>query len=120
MEWLRLGLVFLHLLGMASLLGGFLVQISSPERRIVPAMVHGALTQLATGVALVGVRQSLHGEDPAQWPVDNAKWGVKLAVVLAVVVLVWANRRRSRVADGGFWAIGLLTVANVAIAVFWR
>ncbi len=119
MESLRLVLVFLHFVGLASLLGGFLTQLSARPRHVVPAMLHGALTQLVTGVALVGVRQALHGDDPARWPVDNAKWGVKLAVLAAILVLVVANRRRTTAAAGGFWLIGLLTLANVALAVFW-
>jgi uncharacterized transporter YbjL len=119
MESVRLVLVFLHLVGMASLLGGFLAQLSARPRRIVAAMLHGALLQLVTGVALVGVRQSLHGDDAARWPVDNTKWGVKLAVLLAILVLVVANRRRAVAAPGGFWLIGLLTLGNLALAVFW-
>ena len=118
MESLRLLLVFLHLLGMATLLGGFLVQVRAPERHISTAMLHGALVQLVTGVALVGVRQALHEREPAKWAVDNGTWGVKLAVVLVVLVLVVANRRRRRVPAGGYWAIGLLSTVNVALAVF--
>jgi len=118
MESLRLLLVFLHLLGMASLLGGFLAQLGASPRRISAAMLHGALLQLVTGVALVGVRQALHEREPAEWAVDNAVWGAKLAVLLVVLVLVVANRRRRRVPAGGFWTIGLLSTANVALAVF--
>lgn len=106
-------LLFVHFLGLASLLGGFLVQLSSRPRRIVAAMVHGALTQLVTGLGLVGVAEALDE------PVDNAKIGVKLLVVV-VTALVWVNRRRPQVPDGVFWAVGGLSVLNVAVAVFWN
>ena len=43
METLRLVLLFLHLVGMASLLGGFLTQLRVSPRRVVPAMVPHAL-----------------------------------------------------------------------------
>ena len=120
METVRLLLVFLHFLGLASLLGGYLTQLASPKKRVVPAMVHGALTQLVTGVALVGVRQALHFDDAAEWPIDNAKWGIKLAVLVVVLSLVWVNRRKPQLPLGTFHGIGVLTSANVAVAVFWR
>lgn len=120
METVRLLLVFLHFLGLASLLGGYLTQLASPKKRVVPAMVHGALTQLVTGVALVGVRQALHSDDAAEWPIDNAKWGIKLAVLVVVLSLVWVNRRKPQLPLGTFHGIGVLTSANVAVAVFWR
>lgn len=113
MTFLRLLLIFLHLVGLASLLGGFLVQLRGPDRRVLPAMVHGALTQLVTGLALVGVDEAL---DVA---VDNAKIGVKLLVVLVITVLVWANRRKPAIPAGLFFGIGGLTLLNTAVAVFW-
>ncbi|MGH3327251.1 MAG: hypothetical protein ACRDPT_05545 [Streptomycetales bacterium] len=114
MDILRLVLIFLHFLGMASLLGGILVQLTAAQQRVVPAMIHGALTQLVTGLGLVGVDE-VTGDDFG----GHAKVGVKLAVVLVIVGLVWVNRRRARVSAGTFAAIGGLTVLNVAVAVFW-
>jgi len=51
-------LVILHFIGLASLLGGFLVQMSSAEKGVNPAMLHGALTQLVTGLLMVGLIES--------------------------------------------------------------
>ena len=56
-------LVVLHFIGLASLLGGFLVQMSSPTKVVNPAMLHGALTQLVTGLAMVGMAESGLVED---------------------------------------------------------
>lgn len=117
MDLVRHFLLFLHFLGLASLLGGYLTQLRAEAWRIVPAMVHGALTQLVTGVAMVGILSATH--DPGE-PVDNAKYAVKLVVLLVILGLVWANRKRDRVSTGAFQAIGLLTVVNIAVAVFWR
>ena len=114
MEFLRQVLVFLHLLGMAALLAGFLTQMKVRTRHIVPAMLHGALTQLVTGVALVGVREALDD------PVDNAKMAVKLLVVVVVLALIFLNRAKTRIPDGLFFGIFTLSVLNVAIAVFWE
>ena len=120
METLRLVLVFLHFVGLASLLGGWLAQLRpGGDRYVAAGMLHGGLLQLITGVGLVGVLQALASDDPARWEVDNAKYGVKLAVLLAILVLLWANRRRDPVPSGGWYAIGLLSLANLAVAVFW-
>lgn len=110
--------VVLHFLGLASLLGGALVQLSvRTGRRVNTAMVHGALTQLVTGLILVGLAEMADSLDK---DVNHAKIGVKLAVVLIVVVLTWANRRRETVRDPLFFSIFALSLANVVIAVMWR
>jgi hypothetical protein len=106
-------LLFLHFVGLASLLGGFLVQMATGPRRVIAAMVHGAFTQLVTGLGLVGVNEALDE------PVDNAKVGVKLVVLLVITVLVWVNRAKPAIPNGLFFAVGGLTTLDVAIAVFW-
>ena len=116
MELLRQILLFIHFLGLASLLGGLLVQLKGPERRILPAVLHGALTQLLSGVLLVGVLEGL--DDPAH-PVNNVKIGVKLLIVLVITVLAWLNRKKPSIPDGLFFALLALTVVNVGVAVFW-
>lgn len=108
--------VVLHLVGIASLLGGFLTQMKqmkSGETRIVPAMTHGALTMLVTGLALVGINE---GNDHH---LNNVKIGVKLVVLLVILGLVWTNRDKEKVSTGVTGAIGGLTFANMCIAVLW-
>lgn len=106
-------LLVTHLLGFAALFGGAVVQVRDRIKVVNMAILYGALTQVVTGVLLVGV---LEGQDEA---VDNAKVGVKLVVALAIAVLCWANRSKDRVPAGLFNAILLLTTANVCIAVLW-
>jgi len=107
-------LVFLHLIGMASLFGGLFVQVKASPRVVNNAMLHGILTQLVTGLALVGVLEA--GTDP----VDHAKIGVKLVVALVIGALVLANRRRSALTGGVYGALIGLTALNIAVAVFWH
>ncbi|HEU0212779.1 MAG TPA: hypothetical protein VFR13_01750 [Jiangellaceae bacterium] len=110
-------LLVLHFLGLASLVGGWLVQLRARRERYVnSAMVHGVLTQVVTGVLLVGLAE---GADSLDRDLDMAKMGVKLLVALAVAVLCWANRRRPTLPDGLYLFIGLLSIANVVVAVFW-
>lgn len=107
--------LFGHLLGMASLLGGAIVQMRGRNRLVNAAMFHGAVTQVVSGVLLVGVAYAL--DDGGE--VDNAKVGVKLVVAVVVLSLCWANRKRETVSEAVFFAILGLTLLNVAVAVFW-
>lgn len=113
MDLLRHALLFLHFVGLASLVGGFLTQLRAQQRRVVPAMIHGALTQLVSGIALVGVD---HGLDR---PVNDDKATVKLVVLAVVLGLIWLNRSRPSVSEAVYYGIGVLGLADIAIAVFW-
>ncbi len=110
-------LVVLHFLGMASLIGGWLVQLRARgERHVSLAMIRGVVTQLVTGVIMVGLAEGVESLDR---DIDRAKIGVKLLVALVVAVLCFANRRRPTLPDGLYLLIGLLSVADVVVAVFW-
>jgi hypothetical protein len=106
-------LLFIHLIGFASLFGGAFVQIRDEVKVVNAAMLHGALIQVASGLLLVGV---IEGQDE---PIDHTKVAVKLGVALVIAVLCWVNRRKESVPNGLFLGITLLTLANAAIAVFW-
>lgn len=114
MEFLRLLLLFLHFVGLASLIGGFLVQMKGPQRRLIPAILYGALVQLVTGLLLIGVDKAL---DKA---VNDPKMGVKLLVVVVITVLAFVLRKRPTLAPGVFIGLFTLSLLNVAVAVFWN
>jgi hypothetical protein len=108
--------VGLHVIGIGALLGGFLTQtkaMSAGTARFVPAMLHGALTMLVTGVVLVGLNQA---EDMT---VNNVKIGVKLALLVVILALVYVKRDEEKVDKALFGTVGLLTTANIFIAVLW-
>ncbi|KQX10336.1 hypothetical protein ASC82_21840 [Streptomyces sp. Root431] len=108
--------VALHIIGIASLLGGFLTQMKAMgagTARFTPAMLHGALVMLITGVALVGLNQA---DDQT---VNNLKIGIKLAVLVVVLGLVYVKRDEEKVDKGVFAAVGALTTANIFIATLW-
>ncbi|MGD6978594.1 MULTISPECIES: hypothetical protein [Citricoccus] len=117
MDFLHSASLFLHILGAAALLGGWLAMFRRPT---VSSWQHlGAWVQLVTGVLLVGL---LEMNDDAG-PVNHAKIAVKLVVLLAVLVAAVMGRRRVRrgqdVPTGMAHAVGGLTLVNIAIAVFW-
>ncbi|MCX4674806.1 hypothetical protein PUR28_23405 [Streptomyces sp. BE308] len=108
--------VALHIIGIASLLGGFLTQMKAMgagTARFVPAMLHGALTMLVTGIALVGLNQA---DDQT---VNNIKIGVKMLILVVILALVYIKRDEEKVDKGAFAAVGGLTVANIFIATLW-
>ncbi|MEU8879789.1 hypothetical protein [Streptomyces hydrogenans] len=108
--------VALHVIGIASLLGGFLTQmkaIGAGTARFTPAMLHGALTMLVTGIALVGLNQA---HDQA---VNNLKIGIKLAILVVILGIVYVKRDEETVDKGLFGAVGGLTTANIFIATLW-
>lgn len=119
MEFLDHVLVVLHFLGLASLIGGFLVQIKDADKVVNNAMFHGALTQLVTGIALVGLAYPLADGNEAEYP-DNAKIAVKLVILLVILGLILANRKKPSISTAVWGAIGGLAILNVVIAVFWN
>lgn len=106
-------LVVAHLLGMAAIIGGWFATFRDPK--VLPVMVVGALTQLVTGIALVGLAES----GAVDTELDRAKIAVKLVIALVVTVLAVANRGRASVSTGIHHGIGGLAVVNVLVAVLW-
>jgi hypothetical protein len=114
MEFLREALIVVHFVGLAALFGGFFVQMTARDKVINTAMLHGVITQLVTGLLLVGINEGLDRD------VDNAKVGVKLLITAVVAVLVISGRRRPTTSVAVWATIGGLTLVNIIIAVFWR
>lgn len=94
-------------------IGGVLVQKTRPDRRIVPAILYGALTQLVTG-PLVTVAAALDET------LTEPKSGTILLVVLVIMVSAVAFGKRPRLNPGVFFGLFALSLLNVAVAVFWR
>lgn len=113
MEILRLVLLFVHILGFAALIGGLLAQLGAAEKKVLGVMRDGIGTAFVAGLFLVGVAEAGDG------PVDHVKLGVKFAIGLVILVLVMANLRKPRIPDGLYWGLLALSVANVAVAIFW-
>lgn len=115
MEFVQHLVLLLHLVGFASLLGGVIVQARAETPEVNPAMLHGVLTMLVTGVVLVVLVEL----GPDAESVDHVKIGVKLVVTLVLTVLIVANRRFSEIPRGLWGLIGLGALANAAVAVLW-
>lgn len=107
-------LLVLHFVGWAVVLGGTAVSIKA--KVLNPGVLHGVLTALVTGVAMVGLASA----DVAGNAPDNAKVGVKLLVALVVAgVVVYGTKAPAKVTRALLATIMGLTTLNVAIAVLW-
>jgi hypothetical protein len=107
-------LVLLHLIGFAALLGGLLVQLRAKEPEVNAAMLHGSVTLLITGLALVWLEEIVSDS------VNYVKIAIKLAVTAMVVLLVVKNRKFASI-PRGLWALIVgLTLTNAAVAVLWQ
>lgn len=117
MEILRNVLLFLHVAGAAVIVGIWFATFRKPV--VLPGQFHGALLQLVTGLALVGV---IEAGDLAD--VNNAKIAVKLLIAVAVAVAAFIGYRKHKrnqpISTGLAHAVGGLALINIAVATLWQ
>lgn len=115
MEILHTILVFLHIVGAAALLGGWLATFKTPTVGLFQFI--GAWVQLVTGILLVGLNEMGDGS------VNHFKIAVKLVILIVILVAAWIGRRKVKknepVSVGIAHTVGGLTLVNIALAVFW-
>ncbi|WIE53713.1 hypothetical protein [Curtobacterium sp. MCBD17_003] len=115
----------LHFIGLAAVIGAFLAQVRRKEHFETQWLVIGLVTQLVTGLALMGIIDATtHGG------ANHVKLGVKLVIALIALTTAFVARSRQRRADAGtagpkaalpfFHTTGALAIVNVLIAVFWH
>lgn len=123
LEALRLVMLVAHFVGLAAVVGPFLLQVRSREGFRLGAMLLGAIVQILSGNLLVASRR-LQDLD-----VIDEKMIVTMAIavlVLAAVLVADVIQRRARRAGVPDlrvrpWMLGAgaLAIADVAVAVVW-
>ncbi len=115
MDFLHLVLVFLHILGAAAIVGGWLATFKIPT--VTNWQWIGALVQLVTGLLLVGLIEMGDGE------LNNIKIGIKAVIAVVIAIAAFLGRRKVKnnqpVSKGLAHAVGGLALINIAVAVFW-
>jgi hypothetical protein len=116
LETLRSVVVLVHLSGFAVLFGAWAVEVYNRRIAFTPLMNIGLAIAGIAGLVLA-----------APWGTDDlnyAKIGVKLLILLIIGGLLGAGmsrqRKGGRLPSGMFWAVGILTLLNAAIALVWR
>lgn len=120
LEIARLALLVAHFVGLAALIGPFLLQARNRQAPRLRLMLTGAIVQVITGNALIAANR-LQGLE-----VDEVKMIVKLGVAVVTLGLLIAAVvvRRRPAADATsvrplFVTAGGLALAEVVIAVVW-
>jgi hypothetical protein len=117
-------LLALHFIGLAAIIGGFLVQVRRKSDFNFDPMLGGAITQVLTGVALAAIVQATDHD------LSAAKIGVKLIIgliVLASAIIAIVVQKRAlaagqsdRAALPWLHVMGAWAILNVLVAVFWH
>jgi len=106
-------LLVLHFVGIVAIGYGFLKELAKKTFGVNVAMLHGASTQLLTGLLLVGLHES--GSLDSDYVVDHTKIAIKLIVALAVIAMYSIGKRKAE--QKLYWVlIGALTLTNIVIA----
>jgi hypothetical protein len=109
-------LVFLHIVGAAMIVGIWIGQMKKPT--VHPRQFDGAVLQLLTGVAMMGLIPALDMQ------ANYAKLGIKFVIALVVAVLAFIGSRKYKkgepVSKGLAHSVGGLALLNVAIATLWQ
>lgn len=117
MEFLYSFILVGHFIGLAAIVGPFLLQMRRNSDFAIGAVFGGAITQLVTGIALTGIASANID--------DYTKIFVKLGLALVVFIaalLGWLRARKNgntRAVKPFFHAAGGLALVTIVIAVFW-
>lgn len=102
--------LFFHLMGFASLFGVSAVQVRQPLRIAKNGMLHGALTQLVSGMALVALNRE---------EVNHAVAGIKLFILFIILSILFYYRRDTKreIPSTPFFVVFGLTFVEVILAI---
>ncbi len=110
--------LLLHVIGFIGILGSLLSQIKKNPRRILGGTLHSALLSLISGLALVGIRTSLHSSDATTWEApDHGKVGIKLLFLVVILVLGYMNTKKAAVSTKVWATMIVLALVNLVIAL---
>ena len=112
MEIFKTIAVFFHLMGFASLFGVSAIQIRSSERIARNGMMHGALTQLVSGLVLVALKEP---------DVNHIAIGIKLLILVIIIGILdyYRHDKKRIIPTKPFFTVFALTLLEVVIAVVW-
>jgi hypothetical protein len=127
MELVRDITLITHFLGLAMIIGPFLIQMRAHTGYAFSWVLTGGIVQLVTGLLLTGLAEMRLADDP-DMSLDHTKIAVKtLAALVIFIVALIAYRRQKKMAPGAtqrsllplLHVAGALAITNVFIAVLW-
>lgn len=114
----NLFLVF-HFIGFAGLLGGLLAQIPIQPKQLQKIVLHSAWLVFIAGIAMVGINQMMHSNDPTVDVLDHIKIAVKSTVIALILAIGYLNKKKPVLSNLSWGLMVLLTILNIVLAVFW-
>lgn len=127
MELARDITLILHFIGLAMIVGPFLIQMRAHSGYAFSWILAGGTVQLLTGIALTGLAE-MRLADNDDFAVDHTKIAVKLvlSVVIFIVALLGYLRQKKMTNTSTERTLlplvhiaGALALANIVIAVVW-
>lgn len=123
LEIVRLTMVIAHFVGLAAVIGPFLLQLQTREGFRLRAMRLGAIVQIVSGNLLIASRR-LQGMEVTDEKMI-AKMAIAVIVLVAVIVATLIQRRARKVGIPDRrvrpWMLtaGGLAILNIGVAVAW-
>ena len=127
MELVRDTTLILHFIGLAMIIGPFLVQMRAHSGYYFGWVMTGSLVQLVTGLLLTGLAEMGLADDP-DMAINHTKIAVKSVIATVVVIAaISAYRKQKKLAGGDnerkllpyLHTAGALAIVNVILAVVW-
>ena len=109
----------MHIVGLAAIIGPYLVQWRLEKRFEVRVMLAGTIAQLVTGVGLVIVRGANERDITPGMVAVKLFVTVLIAAAMAVVIALQRTGRMDAASRPWFHTAGIAAIANVLIAVVW-
>ncbi|MGV8883589.1 MAG: hypothetical protein ACOH19_15695 [Rhodoglobus sp.] len=117
MDILHSAFLALHLLGLAGIIGSFFVQMKRKSDFVLWPTLVGAIVQLVSGLALVGIAEA--GDHDLNYAKIAVKAVIAVIVLGAAISAVIMQRKGGKV-QPFFHAAGGFAVINLLVAVFWN
>lgn len=127
MELVRDITLILHFIGLALIIGPFIVQMRAHSGYSFGWVLTGANVQLVAGLLLLGLAEMRLADDP-DMSVNYTKFAVKTVIALVIfVVALLAYRKQKKLTSGDnertllpfLHTAGALAITNTVIAVVW-
>jgi hypothetical protein len=127
MELVRDITLITHFIGLALIIGPFIVQMRAHSGYYFGWVMTGSIVQLVTGLLLTGLAEMRLADDP-DLSVNHTKIAVKSVIATVIVIAaVHAYRKRKKLGAGDnerkllpyLHSAGALAIVNVILAVVW-
>jgi hypothetical protein len=127
MELVRDITLITHFIGLALIIGPFIVQMRAHSGYYFGWVMTGSIVQLVTGLLLTGLAEMRLADDP-DLSVNHTKIAVKSVIATVIVIAaVNAYRKQKKLGAGDnerkllpyLHSAGALAIVNVILAVVW-